>query len=151
MKSSILTTAILFACAAGSAMADCTTSALVADVPTLLNNTLVCGRPGANYPTTPGFSATDRWQEEHISSGELWDYKLGTGPSVDPRKQVGRWSARGNQVQYNYFGGGTFTWEVRQISGSTYSFCLGSAEHARASVTPVASFPSAGCGGTFPP
>ena len=48
----------------------------------------------------------------------LFDYKLGPGHAVDPRKQMGFWAARGTIVTHQYVPGTTYYWEVHLISGN---------------------------------
>jgi len=157
MKPTILTSAIVLTCAAGSALADTNCGGTpVADAATLLSNSLVCGRPGVSYPPAQGGpTSADRWQEEHLTGlpNPLWDYKLGPGDAVDPRKLMGQWSARGSLVNHTY---DTFSptysvnWTMYPITVSgytnTYSFCIGTAEHVRAIlVKPIPA--TGGCAG----
>jgi hypothetical protein len=147
MKPIIVTSAILLAFSTGQAMAVCQIDQRVngANLSALLNNSLVCGRPGAGYTGSPN----DRWQEEHIGGGVLFDFKLGVGHAVDPRKQVGTWSINNPEVTHNYSGGGSFTWTVHlQDNGSPpYSFCSGGTEVVKANITANS---GSGCGGNFP-
>lgn len=119
---------------------------------TLLQGNTVCGRPAAGYPG----NVNDRWQEEHLAAGgALWDYKLGNGPSIDPRKQVGTWTIGGQAgavITHAYQGGSSFGWTVfgpgtNNPGVSVYSFCSGSVEFARAYVI---SGTNVGCGGQYP-
>lgn len=123
----------------------------------LLQGNTVCGRPGTSYSGAP----SDRWQEEHQggpTSGELWDFKLGNGPSVDPRKQVGTWAitttvSADDTITHSYTGGQPFSWtvfgpQVNTVGTSVYYFCSGTSEFARAYVR---SGINVGCGNTFPP
>lgn len=136
-----------------SAFAQCTGTALNAgQLTTLLSGNTVCGRPAAGYPG----SSTDRWQEQHQSGGQLWDYKRGPTDAVDPSERVGSWSIVSDvqlsaRVLHSYLGGSTYIWRVyRQGTGPsfTYSFCTtGAVEHVRAFVLAG----SVGCGGSFPP
>jgi len=88
-----------------------------------MSGSLVCGRPAAGYTGAAG----DRWQEEHRSGGQLWDYKKGPAPTekVDPSKQVGTWSVASDTVIQSYTGGPSFTWTVHDSGGGVYSFCTG--------------------------
>jgi hypothetical protein len=105
----------------------------------LVEGNTVCGRPGSGYPG--GAGSPDRWQEEHLASGQLWDYKLGNGHPIDPRKQVGTWTAfnpPGNappRIRHAYTGGSSFEWTVHNNNG-VISFCTGQSgqEHARAKI-----------------
>lgn len=137
-----------------SAHAQCTGTPLnFGQLNTLLSGNTVCGRPAAAYP---GASA-DRWQEQHRTGAQLWDYKRGPADAVDPTERVGSWSIQpGTQgfpatVTHAYLGGNTYGWAVfAQGTGpsATYSFCTAArAEHVRAFVLPG----SVGCGGSFPP
>jgi hypothetical protein len=125
-----------------------------AQITAVLTNRTVCGVPGSAYPGSPG----DRFQEEHLANGDLFDYKLGPGHPVDPREKVGTWSV----TQGGGLGGGAagvrhtyaavqFNWKmfgpaVNVPGTSVYSFCNGTAEHVRATViasgSGCASFPS---------
>jgi hypothetical protein len=132
-----------------------------AQISNLLAGKLVCGRPGASYPGTGGQGSPDRWQEEHLggpNGGDLWDYKLGPGHPIDPRKKVGTWSPIGTTadvpgVIHRYDPPGatnTFNWtvwgpEANTPGSSVYSFCLGAAEHVRAYVVAIG-----GACGAFP-
>ena len=122
-----------------------------AQITSLFTGQTVCGVPGPGYPGSPG----DRWQEEHLANGDLFDYKRGPGHPVDPREKVGTWSvaqglagARGVSHRYAAI---QFTWTVfgpaTNVPGtSVYSFCNGTAEHVRATVIATgsgcAAFPS---------
>src|SRR6266571_2739817 len=116
MKPIIVTSVILFALGTTEAMALCESNTRVTGsaLQTLLNGSLVCGRPAGGYAG----SSSDKWQEEHLASGQLFDYKLGPTSTVDPRSQVGAWSIAANQVTHSYSpSGASFTWTVHQISG----------------------------------
>jgi hypothetical protein len=147
MKPIIVTSFILCSVVAGESMALCEPNTRVTGnaLQTLLTGSLVCGRPAAGYTGSP----SDRWQEEHIAGGQLFDYKKGPSDTVDPRKQVGTWSIAANQVTYNYSASGPFTRTVHQIAGNTYSFCTGNngAEVVRGFIGPNG---GSGCGGSFP-
>ena len=155
MKPIIFSGVLLLAGFANTAVANCTSDPIVQGRPLeqLLSGSLVCGRPGANYPG--GASSPDRWQEEHHTDGELWDYKKGNGNAIDPRKKVGTWSfVRANdkgataiQVTHSYTGGNSYTWDVRRGSSLKFSFCKGSEEHVVAYINPDG---GAGCGINFP-
>lgn len=116
---------------------------------TLMNLSLVCGRPGAAYPG----SANDRWQEQHRAGSQLWDFKQGAS-TVDPTKQVGSWAVSGtgaaSQVSHTY-GSTTYNWTVHN-NGTHFSFCtgVGGAEHVRAFITTPGTLATASCG-SYPP
>ena len=121
-----------------------------AQITSLLTGQTVCGVPSTGYPG----SQTDRFQEEHLANGDLFDYKRGPGHPVDPRGKVGTWSVAqglvGAQGVTHRYTGIQFTWTVfgpaTNVPGtSVYSFCSGNAEHVRAFVIPSGS----GCA-TFP-
>lgn len=80
-----------------------------------------------------------KWQEQHrgvsnASSGELWDYKLGSDP-VDPTERVGDWnvttgtSAGGpSRIVHRYGPADVYSWRIKEeISGipGSYLFCDG--------------------------
>jgi hypothetical protein len=56
----------------------------------------------------------DRWQEWHEAGGALWDWKRGPGHAVDPRDQVGNWSAANgaNATVTHTYGGTSFVWAI---------------------------------------
>lgn len=122
-------------------------------ISTLLTAKLLCGRPGSGYTG----SAADRWQEEHLANGDLFDYKRGPGHPVDPREKVGTWSVGGSRgpptVTHAYGPTTAYAWRIFGPAvndpGSVYSFCTptGSVQQVRAFVITSAT----GCGGTFPP
>ena len=127
MNRIVLLYTLILASAIGDALADCTNNRVTGSaISTLLNNKLVCGRPAAGYTG----SADDRWQEEHISGGNLFDFKKGPGDAIDPRVQVGTWNRSGNSVVYLY---NRYTPNVTVTYGgifrigttNTYSFCTG--------------------------
>lgn len=123
-----------------------------AQMTALFTGQTVCGIPGPGYPGSPN----DRFQEEHLATGDLFDYKRGPGHPVDPREKVGSWSVGPDKavgaaaVTHKYTGGTAFTWAVfgpaTNAAGAVYSFCSGNAEHVRAFVIPTgsgcAAFPS---------
>lgn len=117
---------------------------------------LICGRPGSGYPG----AASDRWQEEHLGgavNGDLFDYKLGPGHAIDPRKKVGVWfisrTASPQSLVHDYGAAFQYQWLVYGPTSnspgvSVYSFCTAAgAEHVRAHVRTS----STGCGGSYPP
>lgn len=142
-----------------AAQAQCSGTALTAeDIRTQFSGKLVCGVPGASY----GGSSSDRWQEEHLPLGpatggtyasvNLWDYKLGPGHAVDPRKRMGTWTivpppARNTpaNIQHNYGGGAIYNWVV-YVNAGTYSFCSVAGEQVRATVVSPAACGDANCG-----
>ncbi len=155
----------LLGAAVSPAMAQCTGTPLSSgQITGLVLSNLVCGR--AVKPGYPG-SASDRFQEEHIGTsvgGAIWDFKMGSGHPVDPRKLMGQWSTGSNSfnnatvgtITHNY-GAISFTWLVfgptsNTPGASTYSFCTAGAspvEHVRAFVVPINA--GSGCGGAYPP
>lgn len=143
MKRISIVGCILVALWAGQASADCTTSPLLTGtkITMMLSGKQVCASPGTGYPGNPA----NRWQEEHMANGQLWDYKLGPTDPVDPRKQVGTWSVTGDKITHTYTGGQSYSYDVRMISPTQVSFCVGSAEHAVANI--IAPGP---CGSSFP-
>ena len=83
-------------------------------------NTLTTLVSGHTVCATRG---TDKWQEQHRSGAQLWDYKKGASDPVDPSKQVGTWSIGSNSVTYSYTGGPSYTYSIHEEGGGTYSFC----------------------------
>lgn len=140
------------------AHAQCTASGAVVklsnpEITALVSGRTVCGVPGASYPGAP----SDRFQEEHLANGDLFDYKRGPGHPVDPREKVGTWSVgqgfAGVPGIVHSYASVAFNWAVfgpaTNVAGtSVYSFCSGAAEHVRAVVVATgsgcASFPAAG-------
>lgn len=105
---------VLLAGIAGEAMAACTTPAIQVTgtaLSSLVSGNTVCATQGA-----------DKWQEQHRSGGELWDYKKGPSDPVDPTKKVGTWTIGADTVTYAYTGGPSYTYSVFD-DGGTYSFC----------------------------
>jgi hypothetical protein len=145
MKRVFLLSVLFVAATIGDALAACTGSPIAgSNLTNLLNGKLVCGRPAEGYTG----SANDRWQEEHLAGGDLYDYKKGTADKVDPRVKVGTWATSGNQVTHSY-DTKSYNYTVHLISGNTYSFCtkVNGTEVVRANIV---SNTNAGCGGTFP-
>ena len=153
MKRIIFALLLPMAGASGQALAQCDGVGTRLDetaLSKLLTDHTVCAVPGNSHQGSPG----DRWQEEHLAGGALWDYRQGNcTPGIsgctNPREQVGTWSITGSgdnaAVSYAHNGGGSYTRSVYQHMGH-YSFCEGSLEYARATVTG----PGNGCA-TFPP
>ena len=83
-------------------------------------NTLIIGN------TVCATRGADKWQEQHRTGGQLWDYKRGPSHPIDPSKQVGTWSIASNNVTHAYTGGPSFTYSVH--GSGPYSFCTGSTE-----------------------
>lgn len=144
MKLPMIASAVVFAFVAEGAVAACAAPGASQvkniDLDTLLSGNTVCATRGG-----------ESWQEEHHSSGQLWDYKLGDGHPVDPRKQLGSWTITGNgsgantAVQYSYSDGGTYTYEVWLNTDGSYSFCDAGTVNLDATVRPGI---NTGCGVT---
>ena len=122
----IMTSAIVLGFVSQGAVAACSQPAATQvsnnttpSLATLLSGNTVCATRGG-----------DRWQEEHHGTGaagsELWDYKLGDGDPVDPRKQVGTWVVSGTGantvITYDYGGGTQYIYKVWDNGGGVYSF-----------------------------
>jgi len=131
MKKKIIAGALLLTNAVfGESIADCTNNRVSGgnNLRNLLSGNRICVQ-----------NAEGGWesQEEHMSNGQLFDYKLGEGHKVDPRKLLGTWSASNGAnavVTYVYtaFGSVTtgpyavyLTSGTRGQNGSTYDFCDG--------------------------
>lgn len=116
MKLYLIGCAILATCFSGASLASSCSDPQITGtaLSNLITNSTVCANLG-----------DDKWQEQHRSGGELWDYKLGPTDPIDPTKKVGTWSilTRSNQVQYNY-SSGSYAYAVRgPDAGGKYSFC----------------------------
>jgi hypothetical protein len=93
---------------------------------------LVCAaRPGAT-------NNNNRWAEEHLKVGDLFEHAKGSTDKVDPRRKAGTWNAvstagsANDVINYNYGTGGTYNWSVweqtSKVPGapaSVYHFCDG--------------------------
>jgi len=87
-------------------------------------NTRVTGSALTNLVSGNTVCATrgaDRWQEQHRTGGQLWDFKKGPSDPIDPTVQVGTWSIAANSITYSYTGGPSFTYSVH--GSGPYSFC----------------------------
>lgn len=127
MKRLVLTGLVLFAGFSGGAMAACTGGFLNgAAVNTLLSNKTACSPAGCS-------GANCTWQEQHLSSGVLQDFKKGPSDPVDPTSPVGTWrvSTTGNtngKITHSYTGDTSYTYDVKDNGGGLYSFCGGGPE-----------------------
>jgi hypothetical protein len=94
---------------------------------TPLDETQLEGTFGGN--TVCATRGNDSWQEYHQVGGALIDWKRGPNDTVDPSKQVGTWSIQGTggnaSMVYDYGSGGTFSYQVYDNGGGSYSFCDG--------------------------
>lgn len=125
MKHLIATSMVLLAGISGEAMAACASPA-----------TMVTGNPLTNLVsgnTVCAMNGNEKWQEQHLGNGTLWDYKKGANDPVDPTKKVGTWSLSANlsgpvnQITYSYTGGPSYTYNIYR-NGNVYSFCTNGAE-----------------------
>ncbi len=81
-----------------------------------ISNALICATRGS-----------DRWQEWHGGSSQLWDYKLGASSTMDPSKQVGTWSsANGSSATVTHtYGGTSYVWAIcRTNSSAPYDYTM---------------------------
>ena len=111
---------------------------------TLLTGKTVCDA-NATYDTCakhpgPNCIVTMGIQEQHLSGGALWDYKMGPSDAKDPTVRVGDWSITGNDadtvVKYAYPPGGTpSAYKVFDAGAGTYYFCSGTTIVATATIT----------------
>ena len=111
---------------------------------TLLTGKTVCDA-NATYDTCakhpgPNCIVTMGIQEQHLSGGQLWDYKMGPSDAKDPTVLVGDWSITGNDedtvVNYAYPPGGTLSaYKVFDAGAGTYYFCSGTTIVATAKIT----------------
>lgn len=119
MKQLLIGGVILAAFFSGESMASCADSQVTGTALTsLINGNTVCA-------SLPG---GDKWQEQHRTNSELWDYKKGPSDPVDPTERVGTWSIGGRgSVTYMYTGGGSYTYQVHGSGsiGAPHSFCDG--------------------------
>lgn len=77
-------------------------------IETLLAGKTVC------IPGSGGWES----QEIHGGDGTLSDYKKGPTDKVDPTTIIGSWGRSGNQVQYSYSGGSSFSYDVYHNNGA---------------------------------
>lgn len=114
--------AVIFAGFSGGAMAACSPPFMNGSaVNTLLTGNTVCSPANCS-------AASCKWQEQHRTSGELWDYKKGSNP-VDPTSKEGNWNvAPTGKVTHSYSGGSSYTYDVKDNGSGSYSFCGGPAE-----------------------
>ena len=149
MKTRIFLSVMLAtASVATAARADCTTGRVNGGnaITTLIDGSLICGRPGSGYAG----NANDRWQEQHRSGGQIFDRKLGGSP--DPESQVGTWSTvnGANSTYTATYGATSYIYQVYLISGTTYSFCIGTSEQVRGTVFAGWGVTGQGCA-SYPP
>jgi len=135
---------------------DCAGTPLnVNQISTLLAGKLLCGRPGTGFVG----NASDRWQEEHVVGGDLFDFKRGPGHPVDPRVKVGTWFVGGSRaaptVTHAYGPTTAYAWRIfgpttNNPGVSVYQFCNPTrpVQQVRAYVRTIS---PTGCGGVFPP
>ena len=73
-----------------------------------------------------------KFQELHVASNTLRDYKRGPGHATDPSKDVGTWAIVDDTVRYSYTdasgSSGPYTHTVHDSGGGAYSICQGGAE-----------------------
>jgi hypothetical protein len=73
-----------------------------------------------------------KYQELHLASGTLRDFKRGLRDSVDPSKDVGNWRIVGDAVEYSYLdasgSSGPFPHTVHGNGLGAYSICKGGSE-----------------------
>ncbi|MHB1247203.1 MAG: hypothetical protein ACYCZH_12235 [Sulfuriferula sp.] len=119
MKRLIATSMVLLAGISGEAMATCASPATMVTGTTLTN--LVTGN------TVCATRGGEKWQEQHLGDGTLWDYKKGANDPVDPTKQVGTWSIGADTITYTYTGGPSYIYNIYN-NGGVYSFCTNGAE-----------------------
>lgn len=103
-------------------------------IATAVQGKLVCA-----VATTGG----NRWSEEHLAGGQLWEYAKGPQDKVDPRRQAGTWTITGTgsnaAIQYNYGTGGTNTRALWSSDNVNYSFCNGATVVATATIRAIPS------------
>lgn len=130
MKPYILIGLSAFALVSLDAAAQCDPNTRINQLQTVLPGQTVCATRGS-----------DRWQEEHrtvtggeLFGGELWDYKMGPGHTIDPSTKLGDWSIGGSanrQITYTYDAfvpptepPPSYTFEVHEtVTEGIYNFC----------------------------
>ncbi|MBI5907710.1 MAG: hypothetical protein HY853_03895 [Burkholderiales bacterium] len=66
-----------------------------------------------------------QWQELHLASGRIKDYKKGPSDPIDPSKEVGNWSVGiDKKITYTYDGdaGGPYVYSISNNCNGTYTF-----------------------------
>jgi hypothetical protein len=116
MKRIFILTALFLAAAIGEAMAGAAPACPgvrlnSTTITSTFNDKLLC----ASKPSAT--SNRDRWAEEHMNGGQLYEHAKGSSDKVDPRRLAGTWAAvknTGNDdlIRYNYGTGGTYNWGV---------------------------------------
>lgn len=128
MKITILASTIALMCVAQGAIAACGDTQIVdTNLTNLLSGSTVCVSNGSG-----GWEN----QEQHLSNGDLVDYKKGPSDPVDPTKKVGTWSVSGSgtgtMVNYSYTdasgSSGPFSFTVHSNDNVNLSFCNGTTE-----------------------
>lgn len=115
----ILTTiaALTLSLVGGPAIATCGVNPITGSTGTTnlsgLTNQYVCATRG-----------NEKWQEQHKSGGDLWDYKKGPTDPVDPSGKVGTWSRNATSVTYTY--DTSYTYRLYRVSGTCGSTAWGS-------------------------
>lgn len=114
--------ALMLAGLTNGAMAACSAPYMNGpNVSALLSGNTVCSPANCS-------AASCKWQEQHRTNGELWDYKKGSNP-VDPTSKEGTWNVASNgKVTHSYSGGSSYTYDVKDNGSGSYSFCGGPAE-----------------------
>jgi hypothetical protein len=89
--------------------------------------------PAGSYSTSNRFEvdAADNNHETLLTSGAVWDAKLGVGNPVDPASQVGTYSIGGNNGQ----GGGTITY---RYPGASFTYDIAVTDTAQSHTAPGA-------------
>jgi hypothetical protein len=113
MKQLMVLGVVLFSWVSTAVMADCSSNQVTGSALTdLIPGKTVCA----------SFNG-DKWQEEHRSGSQLWDYKKGPSDAVDPSEQVGTWGITSDIVTYTY-GSTSYGYTVYdEGSGASYTFC----------------------------
>lgn len=108
-----------------------TSGAIGACTPPYMNGSSATSLLSGNTVCSPAnCSGTScKWQEQHRTNGELWDYKKGSNHPVDPTSKEGSWSVANNgKVTNSYAGGSSYTYDIKDNGSGSYSFCGGPAE-----------------------
>lgn len=108
-----------------------------------LNQTQIATAVQGKLVCAVATTGNNRWSEEHLAGGQLWEYAKGPQDKVDPRRQAGTWTITGTgsnaAIEYNYGTGGTYTRALWSSDNVNYSFCNGATVVATATIRAIPS------------